>query len=396
MQRLSIMLFLLAGFILTACHAPLDKRAYNIAQQIIIADTHIDLPYQLDKHWEDLSIQTSGNFDFPRANRGGLNIAFMAIYISAETAAENNNSARADTLIDLVYKIQSEWPEYCAVLTDVSEVQNHFKAGKISLAMGMENGSGLDGDLANISYFYNRGIRYITLAHSKSNRICDSSYDPERKWNGLSPFGRQVIAEMNRIGMMIDISHVTDSTFYQVLRLTQAPVIASHSSCRFFTPGYERNISDSMLKLLAESGGVIQINFGSSFINDVYRKNYEPLWTYLEENNMKWGDSATTAYVEQFSRDHPVAFADVSEVADHIDHVVNLVGIDHVGLGSDFDGLGDSLPSGLKDVSMYPNLLKILLERGYTEEEIKKICSGNLLRVWQQVERAAKDLQRSS
>ncbi len=391
-----MMLFFLTGFMLTACDAPVDMRAYDLAQQIIIADTHIDLPYQLDKRWEDLSIQTSGNFDFPRAKRGGLNIAFLAIYIPAETDSGESNRVKSDALIEIVSKIQSSWPEHCAILTDNKEVQNHFNAGKISLAMGMENGSGLDGELANIGYFYQRGIRYITLAHSKSNRICDSSYDPERKWNGLSPFGREVVAEMNRIGMMIDISHVSDSTFYQVLRLTKAPVIASHSSCRFFTPGYERNISDAMIKLLAENRGVIQINFGSSFINDVYRKNYEPLWTYLEENNMKWGDSATTAYVVQFSRDHPVAFADVSEVADHIDHVVNLVGIDHVGLGSDFDGLGDSLPTGLKDVSMYPNLLRILLERGYTDEEIKKICAGNLLRVWREVERIAKALQQNS
>jgi len=389
-NKVIYILIAVAGLFLLSCDRSADE---DLAHRIIIADTHIDLPYQLKKGWQDLSVAAGGNFDYPRAKRGGLNLAFLAIYIPAESASERDNRLLADSLINLVEKIVAVWPDSFGLATKVEHVYEHFNAGKISLAMGMENASGLDGRLENIEYFYERGVRYITLAHSKSNRICDSSYDPERKWDGLSPFGREVVAEMNRTGMMIDVSHVTDSTFFQVLRLTRAPVIASHSSCRYFTPGYERNISDEMLKSLASNGGVIQINFGSSFINDRYRKNYEPMWDYLDQHHMSFGDPATAAYMKRYNEEHPVPFADVSEVADHIDHVIERVGIDHVGLGSDFDGLGDTLPTGLKDVSMYPNLLKILRDRGYSEEEVSKICSGNLLRVWQQVDQIARDLQ---
>ncbi len=278
MRRIILIGFMLPVIFLQTCTQTLDQKSKHLADRLIIADTHIDLPYQLKKKWEDLTNRSSGNFDYPRAKLGGLNIAFLAIYIPAEAAEKGSTRALADTLIDLVHKIRDTWPESFELLTETTEVSRHFRAGKISLAMGMENGSGLDGELENILYFYRRGIRYITLAHSKSNLICDSSYDPQRQWNGLSPFGREVIAEMNRIGMMIDISHVTDSTFFQVIALTKAPVIASHSSCRYFTPGYERNMSDEMIQALAANGGVIQINFGSSFINDVYRKNYEPMW----------------------------------------------------------------------------------------------------------------------
>jgi membrane dipeptidase len=190
---------------------------------------------------------------------------------------------------------------------------------------------------------------------------------------------------------MIDISHVTDSTFYQVIEISKAPLIASHSSCRAFTPGWERNMSDNMIKKLAEKGGVIQINFGSSFISDAYRKNFSPLWEYLEKTKMSEEEQMT--YIKRFTAEHPMDRADITEVVAHIDHVVNLVGVNHVGIGSDFDGVGDSLPYGLKDVSAYPNLIYQLLKKGYTVEDVEKICSGNILRVWSQVEKIAEKLQ---
>jgi membrane dipeptidase len=205
------------------------------------------------------------------------------------------------------------------------------------------------------------------------------------------------VAEMNRLGIMIDISHVSDSTFYQVMRLTKAPVIASHSSCRYFTPGWERNISDEMIKLLAENDGVIQINFGSSFLKDDIRVKSDSAWNhvinYLKENNLSMDDPEAREYADKYWAANKPGYADVTDVADHIDHVVKLAGIDHVGIGSDFDGVGDSLPTGLKDVSYYPNLIYELLKRGYSEEDIQKICSGNILRVWKQVENISKDLQ---
>jgi membrane dipeptidase len=196
---------------------------------------------------------------------------------------------------------------------------------------------------------------------------------------------------------MVDVSHVSDAAFYEVMNVTKAPVIASHSSCRFFTPGFERNMSDEMITMLAKQGGVIQINFGSSFLSGEYQKleneGRKEVMAYLKSKNLKFEDAEAQAYIQRFRKEHPIAYADVSDVANHIDRVVKLAGVDHVGLGSDFDGVGDSLPTGLKDVSQYPNIIYELLKRGYAEKDIQKICGGNLLRVWSEVERTAKELQ---
>jgi membrane dipeptidase len=206
--------------------------------------------------------------------------------------------------------------------------------------------------------------------------------------------GKDLIKEMNRVGIMIDISHVDDSTFYQVMNLSKAPCIASHSSCRAFTPGFFRNMTDDMIKFLAKNDGVIQINFGSTFLDSIVRKknniNTEKLRSILKEQKLKESDSLAKPIVEQFKKDNPYNYADVETVADHIDNVVKLAGIDHVGIGSDFDGVGDSLPTGLKDVSTYPNLIYALLKRGYSESDIEKICSKNVWRVWNKVEEVAK------
>jgi membrane dipeptidase len=258
----------------------------------------------------------------------------------------------------------------------------------------MENGAPIMDDLKNVQYWHDRGIRYITLTHSRDNQICDSSYDTTRTWNGLSPFGRQVVEEMNRVGIMVDVSHVSDSTFYQVVRMTRAPVIASHSSCRAFTPGFERNMSDDMIRALGRNGGVIMINFGSSFLDGEVQthqeKQREKLQALLAEKNLKYSDEAAKPVIEQFRKENPGLYADVQKVADHVDHVVQLAGVDHVGFGSDFDGVGDSLPTGLKDVSQYPNLIAELLRRGYSEEDVEKICYKNAFRVWRAVEKVAK------
>jgi membrane dipeptidase len=202
---------------------------------------------------------------------------------------------------------------------------------------------------------------------------------------------------MNRVGIMVDVSHISDDAFYQVMEISKAPAIASHSSCRFFTPGFERNMSDDMIRLLAEKGGVIQINFGSSFLTQAYREKElaarKVIVAHLATLNLTREDSAGKAYEKVYLREHPLGYADVSDVVAHITHVVRLVGIDHVGLGSDFDGLGDELPVGLKDVSQYPNLIYMLLKEGYSDDDIRRICGGNLLRVWTQVENTAYRLQ---
>jgi membrane dipeptidase len=260
--------------------------------------------------------------------------------------------------------------------------------------MGMENGSPLEGDIANIQHFYDRGIRYITLAHSLANKLSDSSYDENRKWNGLSEAGIEAVAEMNRLGVMIDVSHLSDDAFWQVMDLSKAPVIASHSSARHFTPGMERNMSDEMIRALGENGGVIHINFGSFFLTQKAREysdaRSEAGKAYLEHNPELTQADLWTKYPAIYAQDHgPFPYASLDDVLDHIDHVVQLAGVDSAGIGSDYDGVGDSLPSGLKDVSDYPNLIRGLIERGYSEEDIRKILGENLLRVWERVEAVA-------
>jgi membrane dipeptidase len=206
----------------------------------------------------------------------------------------------------------------------------------------------------------------------------------------LSPFGEEVVKEMNNVGIMVDISHVSDSTFYDVVRLTKVPVIASHSSARKFTPGFERNMSDDLIMELGKNGGVIMINFGSSFLDEEINKRDNELrkqmMSMMKERGLSMDSEEGKVFIEEFEAGVPSVYSDVYRVADHIDHIVGLIGIDHVGLGSDFDGVGDSLPTGLKDVSDYPNLIKVLLDRGYSESDIEKICSGNLFRVWKAVE----------
>jgi membrane dipeptidase len=373
-----------------------QKRANKMAQQFIITDGHVDLPYRLkvqnfrlERDYIGIPVQTEkGDFDYVRARAGGLDAPFMSIYIPA---SRENNGARllADSLIDMVRGITEVHPDKFALANSPQEVEANFKKGIVSLPMGMENGSPVEGKLENISYFYERGIRYITLTHSKDNHICDSSYDTTGTWNGLSPFGKEVVQEMNRVGIMIDISHVSDSTFWQVMDLTTKPCIASHSSCRKFTPGFERNMNDDMIRRLAQNGGVIQINFGTDFLDGELSKYRDEKRAELREMLQKKGlsekDEAAKPIIEKFRADNPKLYADVKTVADHIDHVVKLTSVDHVGFGSDYDGVGDSLPTGLKDVSQYPNLLAELLRRGYRKSDIEKMCYKNVWRVWNTV-----------
>ena len=370
--------------------------ARRIAQSSIIADTHIDVPYRLEKNAADISAATEdGDFDYPRAVTGGLNAAFMSIYTPAELEADGGSRRVAESLIDLVEGIVEQSPDKFAIARSVEDVREHFKAGLISLPLGMENGSPIEGDLRNIEHFYDRGIRYITLTHSLSNHISDSSYDDNHQWNGLSEFGFDVVREMNRLGMMIDVSHVSDAAFWQIIATSKTPVIASHSSARHFTPGFERNMNDEMIVALAKRGGVIQINFGSSFISQTTR-NYSDARSaarkqYLAQNPDLREEDIYSSFAGSYAEEHgPLPFATLSDVLDHFDYVVSLVGVDHVGIGSDYDGVGDSLPIGLKDVASYPNLVQGLLERGYSEADIVKMLGENLLRVWQAVDEHAR------
>ena len=374
------------------------KAATEMAQNTIMVDGHVDLPYRmkvggftLQREILDVSVRTDGgNFDFPRSKEGGLDAPFMSIYIPAgNQQTPGASKALADSLILMTERLAETFPDKFAMAYSPTDIEANFAAGKISLPMGMENGAGLEDDIANVEYFHGRGIRYITLTHGKANLIGDSSYDTVRLYNGLSEYGEQVVKEMNRVGIMVDLSHVSDDTFKDALAITQVPVIASHSSVRHFTPGFERNMSDELIQAMAKNGGVMMINFGGSFIDSAYSagstKVREHLVNWLAENNLSRSDSAAQAYISEYTAaNNP--FPTVQKVADHIDYVVNLVGVDYVGFGSDFDGVGDSLPTGLKDVSMYPNLIAELLKRGYSQEDIEKICYKNVFRVWKAVE----------
>ena len=373
----------------------LTEQANQIAKKYIIADTHIDVPYRLENRYEDVSHATEhGDFDYPRAKNGGLDAPFMSIYIPAILEEQGSGSkALADKLITGIEDIVKQSPDKYQLAYNVKQMQDNFAKGVISLPLGMENGSPIEGDMANLKHFYNRGIRYITLSHSKSNHISDSSYDDKRPAQGLTDFGKDLIKQMNNIGMMIDVSHISDQAFYQVMELSKAPVIASHSSARHFTPGFERNMDDEMIKRLAKNGGVIHINFGSSFISEQSRDSANAYRAaakeYMEANGYERNSEPMKAFAEKYRQTKPFKYANLDDVLDHFDHVVKLVGIDYVGIGSDYDGVGDSLPVGLKDVSYYPNLIEGLLQRGYSEQDIAKILSGNLIRVWQAVERYA-------
>jgi len=363
------------------------EKAKAIAHEILIVDTHIDVPYRLAEKMEDVSQETSSDFDYPRAMEGGLDAFFIVVYVPPEKEEEGTAKAFAEKTLDLVQDIVSKHPDKFAVAHSPEEVRAQFGDHRVTFLLAIENGAPLEGDLANVKYFYDRGIRYITLAHGKCNHICDSSYDKERKWHGLSPFGKELVAEMNRLGMIIDVSHLSDESFHAVLEHSRSPVIASHSACRHFTPGMERNMDDAMIGAMAEKGGIIQISFGAMFVNtEVARKSrerWDAIDAYLAEHKLE--GEAKDKWVAQYKKAHPVGKATVSDVADHIDHVVQLAGIDHVGIGSDFDGVGDQVPVGLEDVSCYPNLIYELLKRGYSEEDIRKICSENFLRVWTEI-----------
>jgi len=400
---------MLSVFVVACEPAPKDstddqlrEKAEALAQEFIIVDGHVDLPYRMEqggfmvrKKVLNVSVDASdGNFDFPRAKAGGLDAPFMSIYIPAQYQQVPGYAKKfADSLINMTKQLANTYPDQFAIAYSPDDVEASFKAGKISLPMVMENGAPLEDDISLVAYFQKAGIRYVTLTHGKDNKICDSSYDTTRTHGGLSEYGKQVVSEMNRVGIMVDISHVSDDTFWQVMDLTKAPAIASHSSAREFTPDFERNMGDDMIKKLAENDGVIMINFGSSFLDGEYRARRatydEHVINWLADNELTKDDPKAKAYIDEYTKSND-PWSNVAKVADHIDHVVKLTGgTKNVGFGSDFDGVGDSLPTGLKDVSAYPNLIFELLKRGYTEADIANMCYKNVFRVWRAVEKVA-------
>jgi membrane dipeptidase len=379
---------------------PTLEKANKLAHKFILCDGHIDFTWRLsgkgytaDERVRIAIKSNDGDFDYERAKKGGLSAPFMAIYISADLQEDLTKAqGEADFLINMLDSIIDAHPDKFARGRSMEEIESNFEEGLISMPMGLENGAPLI-TIEDVQRYYDKGIRYVTLTHAKDNHICDSSYDETNTWNGLSVYGKQLIAEMNRVGMIIDVSHVSDKAFYQVLERSVAPVLATHSSCRHYTPGWERNMDDDMIHLLARQDGVIMINFGSDFIDSRTTKKRAQRRKLIDKRLKKAGleinDPESEAIIAEIAKESPDVFTDVSKVADHFDHVKRIAGIDHIGIGSDFDGVGDTLPTGLKDVSEYPNLIYELLKRGYTDEDIEKICYKNVWRVWRKVNETA-------
>ena len=371
----------------------LRETAFKICQDNLILDSHIDWPLRVMENPGDISGQTlKGDFDLVRARKGGLNAAFTVAYINS---AYDMNAGRkmVDSVLNLTNYYLNNYPDKFAPALIPADVIKNFEKNLLSLPVCLENGSPIGDDLGYLKYLKDQGIVYITLCHDRTNQISDSNFDQERRWNGLSPFGLEVIKEMNRLGIMIDISHSTDSTVYQALRNSKAPVVATHSTCRNLAPGLERNLPDTLIEAIADKKGVVMVNFGSYFLEPECMKN----WIYLF---YKWPDSTGIdlfskeglAFMNEYGKTHKL-HSDASHVADHIDHIVQLAGIDFVGIGSDFDGIDYAQPTDLPDVSSYPVLVFELLRRGYTEKDIKKILSENFLRVWNDVLKAADDMK---
>jgi membrane dipeptidase len=388
-------------FLLYSCSTQeerISRKTDKLHQTMLTVDTHCDTPMHLEREGFDLGKKNDrGCVDFPRMKEGGLDAEFFAVFIGQgprnDTAyMKEHNEALA--IFDSIYSNVGRYPEMAGVALTPDDAYRLKSEGKLAIFIGMENGYPIGKDLSAIKEFYDRGARYITLCHSANNDICDSSTDPKGpEFNGLSPFGEEVVKEMNRTGMMVDVSHMSDSSFYDVLRVSKAPVIASHSSCRALCES-PRNLNDDMLQALKKNGGVIQICILSDYL-----KQPEPNPEYdarVKELRDKWkalGPGLTEAQQEQrwseFSdlKKKYMKPATVADAVNHIQHVVDVIGIDYVGIGTDFDGGGGI--EGCTDVSMMKNITRELIRRGYSDKDIAKIWGGNFMRVMRQVQSVA-------
>ena len=398
MRHAALAISILISLTLLASAASAQDAAQRLAQDAIIVDTHVDAPGILMDNWADLGAEAKDReFDYPKARAGGLDVAFMSIYTSAGEDADGSAWQIANKMIDGVQALVQRHPDKFAILTSPRDTQRLLQGGRVLLPLGMENGAPLGDKLSNVQFFFDRGVRYITLAHSANNRIADSSYMLQKQWNGLSPFGRDVVREMNRLGIMVDVSHLGDASAQEAIALSTVPVIASHSAFRHFTPGFERNISDEIAKAVAARGGVVQVPFGTAFIDPASAADTQAYFRARNDFNQRNAELKAQGKPEQdkkafdkaWDEAHPPRASSLAQVLDQIDYGVKLVGIDHVGIGSDFDGVSGHLPPELKTVADFPKLVAGLQARGHADADIRKILGGNLLRVWGAVEAGA-------
>ena len=361
----------------------------ELHRDAFVLDSHCDTPMLL-MDGKRLDIRSDkGHIDYIRMREGGVDAAFFAIYTSGQLEPDTSTRT-ALQMIAKTYDSVKENGDKVAFAYSAEDALKNKSKGLISIFLGIENGSPVQTDLSLLRLFYDLGVRYMTLCHAKNNDICDSCAPKEKKWGGLSPFGKEVVAEMNRLGMLIDVSHISDDSFYDVLKLSTKPIVATHSCCRAIA-NHPRNLTDQMIIDLAAKGGVVQMNFYPPFVNSVYAEKFWPLCDAYEEATDRYKDSkkeADAKEIEKCAQELKEATAimmalgrpSYKEVVDHIDHIVKLVGVKHVGLGSDFDGI-DVAPEGLESVEKMPIITKELLERGYKESAIRLILGENFLNI---------------
>ena len=398
-------LLLIFGFLIISCSSQqketdLATQVSTLHDKVLTVDTHADTPSRLLREdWDigerhESTGRRASKIDLPRMAEGGLDAEFFAVFVGQGARTPEGYAAakdRAYRMLDAIHKMCEDYPELVALATTPEDAYRIENEGKRAAFIGMENGYPIGRDLSLIEKYYDRGVRYITLCHSADNDICDSSTDrggPED--NGLSEFGKEVVAECNRLGIMVDVSHASEKSFFDIIETTKAPIIASHSSVRALCD-HARNLTDEQLKALAKNDGVAQICFVSSFIKEQPpNPERESALVALRE---KYGsrrniqDEAARAKVmeeyQEIYEKYPGERTTLQELVDHIDHVVELIGVDHVGIGTDFDGGGGV--EGCNDVSEMPNITEELLKRGYSEEDIQKIWGGNIMRVFSRV-----------
>ena len=373
----------------------LRQMAMKICDKNIILDSHIDWPEIILDDPENISEQTArGDFDLVRARKGGLDAALSVVYVSSVYDVDKGRMM-VDSMLSLISYYANTYPDKFAIALTPADVKRNFEGKRFSFIPCLENGSPVGNDIGYLKYLKDHGIAYMTLCHSRTNQISDSNFDKEHKWNGLSPEGKEIIKGLNRLGIMIDISHSTDSTVAQSVRLSEAPIIASHSSCRYFVPGLERDLPDDLIKAIAMKGGVVMVNFCTEFLDSVCMRNTDQVLVLLDSQKLTYDSKEGSELIAEYGKTHRL-LCDSKQLVDHIEHIIKIAGIDHVGIGSDFDGVGPLKPSDVPDVSGYPVIVAELLKRGYSEKEIKKILSGNFLRVWGEVIKIGESQNKSS
>ena len=384
----------------------LIERALLIHKKVLTLDTHADTPLRMiepgfsmsDRHDPN---ETGSKVDYPRMIEGGLDAIFFAAFVAQDIRNDKGNFRAKNLCVQMIDSILSSIQQNSDVVGLALNPEDAYsleKEGKRAIYIGIENGYPIGEDLSNIETYYKKGVRYITLVHSSNNDLADSATDPAGpEHNGISEFGSKVVKEMNRLGIMVDVSHGSDAVFYDAIKISKAPIIATHSNARSVT-NHKRNMTDDMLKLIAKNGGVVQLTMLSNYLRDpVPNITAEKLKKELL-SSIKPIDQMTTLEKETMRKrlneiddNYPIAPANLKNVVDHIDHIVNVAGIDHVGIGCDFDGGGGI--NGVFDVSQVMNITIELVKRGYNEDQIAKIWGGNLIRVFSEVQTIARKIK---